>query len=171
MLKIRVPAHVNGAALSTTISRPALLLQSITRTPAQHTLSLQRHSSFLNKDSTSPSSRPVRRLSKESWFTRRRKERTTRKKISTLALDPVNSVFGSFSKTPQHPQEDQHGSGRNSDLWTRRYRKLLLWSIVLTLPIWGRDLVEAVVPGALGMIIMGAGKIKQGVKRVRSVFK
>jgi len=63
--------------------------------------------------------------------------------------------------------EQQNTRGANQTMTPRR-RKLLIWTAVLTMPLWGRDIIETVVPGALGVFIFCAGKLKAGVKWLKS---
>ena len=151
--------------------RPTLQSYLVLRQSAQLSLGQQRHSSFLNKDTTPTSTRQTQRPVRISWFTRRKRERNVRKKISTLAVEPEDSMFGASNSTQSGSEQGQGKSEQSSEVLTRRHRKLLIWSVLLTMPLWGRDLVEAVVPGTLGFLILGAGKIKQGVRRIKNAFQ
>ena len=131
-----------------------------------------RHSSFLHEDSIPSSSRKSPNNARESWFARRRRERSTRKKISTLALDHNSAFEADASREQERSRRQDDGSETQPKEWmTRRQRRLLLWSVVLTMPVWGRDIVESVVPGMLGIFILVAGKIKRGIGWMRSLNK
>ena len=67
----------------------------------------------------------------------------------------------------QSQQKDDRRTG-TSRLMTRRQRRLLLWTALLTMPLWGRDIVETVVPGTLGVLIFIAGNVKKAISWVRS---
>lgn len=156
----------------------ATTLKPATRTFPQHSAlatiargQQSRHSSFLHNDQSTPSSsRKSQKGARESWFARRKKERSARKKISTLALDHNLKVESDKDASREHAQSDQQGrKGQDTgSLMTRRQRRLLLWTAVLTMPLWGRDIVETVVPGMLGVFILVAGKIKRAINWARS---
>lgn len=135
----------------------------------------QSRRAFFHDDHTTPStSRKTQRSARESWFARRKRERSARKKISTLALDH-NSAFeadASREQTESQRQEDGNEADNQSQRrMTRRQRRLLLWTAVLTMPLWGRDIVESVVPGMLGVFILVAGNIKKALKWTWSFSK
>lgn len=130
------------------------------------------HSSFLHKESIPSSSRKSPNNARESWFARRRRERSTRKKISTLALDHNSAFEADTSREQERPRRQDDGRQTQTEGgMTRRQRRLLFWSVVFTMPVWGRDIVESVVPGMLGIFILIAGKIKRGIGWVRSPIK
>lgn len=160
----------------------ASALRPATRTlPQQLALSTIRRpgpiqfASFLHDD-RSLSSSSNKNQTRESWFTRRKRQRNARKKISTLALDH-NSTYEPDAREPgasQEYQQSQEKDGRGTDtdrLMTRRQRRLLLWTAVLTMPLWGRDIVETVVPGTLGVLIFTAGNVKKAISWARSSWK
>lgn len=134
--------------------------------------------SFLN-DSPIQSPSPQRQQKgNKSWLRRRREERSARSKISTLAaleqqelisqaqeLDTTDTGEPSSNK-----QKDNESSRHTSKVLSPRTRRLLLWATLLTMPLWGRDIVEVVVPGTLGIIILVAGKVKSSVQWVSSGF-
>ena len=135
-----------------------------------------RASSFLNDNSVASTTRPSQQKSRTSWLSRRRKERNTRSKISTLALDRRSAMFGIEGTLSENAAEDtrdqgneQEGKQSNPGMLTSRRRRLLMWTAILTMPIWGRDILEAVVPGLIGVIIQTAGNIKAGIHWVRGL--
>lgn len=131
-----------------------------------------RHSSFLHEDSIPSSTRKSPNNARESWFAKRRRERSTRKKISTLALDHNSAFEADTSREQEQSRRQDDGSEtKTKPRMTRRQRRLLLWSAVLTMPVWGRDIVESVVPGMLGIFILVAGKVKRGINWVQSLSK
>lgn len=100
----------------------------------------------------------------------RRKQEQSRKKISTLALEHNLLLFEHPGRTEKGSQSSEKSNSQGStQAVSRRQQRLMLLGIVLLMPIIGRDLIEAVVPGMLGVIIFVAGKIKAGVKLVRSL--
>lgn len=123
-----------------------------------------RSSSFLNErtrsNAKSSQSKPIH----ESWFSRKRKERGARKKISTLALDS-QSLLSDVTIL----RDGQNDQGSRHRILAKR-RKLLMWAALLTMPLWGRDALEVVVPGCLGVFILCAGKVKAGVNTIRTTL-
>lgn len=150
----------------------ALSISQQTRLPVLAQCQQLRHSSFLQEDSMPSSSRKSPNNGRESWFAKRRRARSTRKKISTLALDH-NSAFETDARKEheQSQRQDDGGETPTHQKMTRTQRRLLLWSVLLTMPLWGRDIVESVVPGMLGIFILLAGSIKRGVGWMRSLSK
>lgn len=160
------------------ISPRALLSASTSSyTAVATTLQHTRASSFLNDNSIPSRSRKPQSSTGGSWFSRRRKQRTARSKISTLALDPQmmglpvkqQDLQDSNDHQKQHDKKGETQPEETAKV-SRRTRKLLIWCTVLSMPIWGQDILEAVVPGVLGVVIFVAGKIKSGVVWVRSPF-
>jgi len=131
--------------------------------------------SFLHDD-RSLSSSSSKNQTRESWLTRRKRQRNARKKISTLALDH-NSTLEPEAQEAEANREHQHSKEKGdrqtgtSRLMTRRQRRLLLWTAVLTMPLWGRDIVQSVVPGSLGVLIFIAGNVKKAISWVRSPWR
>lgn len=130
-----------------------------------------RFSSIVNDDNVRSTNRLPKSSARESWVARKRKQRSTRKKISTLALEQSPAAFqpvadAESTRNGSHEQQDR--AKRSDQVLTRKQRRLLFWVAILTLPVWGRDVVEAVVPGLLGIFIMVGGKIKAGIKRIKS---
>ena len=135
-----------------------------------------RCASFLNSNSNSSRASKVPNVTRESWWARRRKARNARSKISTLALDsqllgtilhPAGKGYdeSKSSRRDQDSEETQQKSNRLSP----QMRRLLILCSILSMPLWGRDVLEAVIPGAIGVIILVAGKIKTAVNWTRSI--
>lgn len=134
--------------------------------------------SFLNNSSIQSTSQQRQRKGSKYWMKRKREERSARSKISTLAAYEHQELI---SQTQYLDSEDTDKPSRekqnNDDTRQRtpkaldaRTRRLLLWATLLTIPFWGRDVVEVVVPGTLGIFILVAGKIKSGIQWVHSGF-
>lgn len=130
-----------------------------------------RQPSSIHEDSKPASSHKTRTNTRESWFTRRRRERSSRKRISTLALDRTSSFEGDSSSGQGEPQPyDDSSEAQTRGRMTRRQRRLLVWTVVLSMPVWGREILETVVPGMIGVFIFVAGRIKSGIIWTRSLF-
>lgn len=150
---------------------------SILRSCAGTNLQQVRASSFLNDSSIPSRNREPPSTARESWFARRRKLRNTRSKISTLALDSQQigmtadqAPAQTFARRTQkaEDQEKTEPTTANRRLTSRR---LILWCTILSMPIWGQDILEVVIPGLLGILIFVASNIKKGVNWVKSPFR
>lgn len=166
-------------ALSTASRGTSACTQNAIPTPMFRFLVQQsRASSFLNDNSIPSRNRKPQTGTRESWFSRRRKQRNARSKISTLALDPQSMGLPKEQAQSQEAagqsQRQKDGEYTQSEYATRklnpRTRRVLIWCAVLSMPIWGQDILEAVVPGALGVFLFVASKIKAGVIWIRSPF-
>lgn len=134
--------------------------------------------SLQDKTSTSsPPSRPQQNKPRRSFFWQRRDRKEARNRISTLALDPNATNAAETQEAAQESyQRQQSGSGDEPNggkskyrLMSRNQRNILLFTVVLSIPIIGRDVMEVVVPGLLGTIIFVGGRIKSGIKWVRRI--
>lgn len=156
---------------------PRLVLHNVNPTRFNSAIALQtRASSFLN-DSAAPSrSRRAQSKPRESWFSRKRKAKNSRSKISTLALDPTTAhseaeqTRSKGAREEESEQQDEDSTDNKSQILNPRMRRLLLWGSILTMPIWGRDILETVIPGMLGVFLFVASRIKAGVRRIRRGF-
>lgn len=161
-----------------------MLAQSLrsTQIPFRSTILTARlyHQSVFLQDKTStssPTSRPQQSKPRRSFFWQRRDRKEARNRISTLALDPnATNGAGTQEAAYESNQRQQSGSkdetnGGNSRyrLMSRNQRNILIFTVVLSIPIIGRDVMEVVVPGLLGTIIFVGSKIKSGIKWVRRI--
>lgn len=143
-------AAINSAIIRSTFIRPIQ----------------QRNSSFLSDNTTPSPSTQTQHKTKTSWF-RRRKDRTPRSKISTLAIDAQSSSEGVEEESSMKDQSKEEKQNDDTRLLEPRTRRLLIWTAVLTMPLWGRDILEIVVPGMLGVFIFVADRTRAGVRWVR----
>lgn len=137
-----------------------------------------RASSFLNDNSIPSRNRKPQTTVRDSWFARRRKQRNPRSKISTLALDPqmVDIAAEQPLQTAQEiseqsrrtDEQENSGSEKTNTKLSPRARRLIFWCALISMPIWGQDILEAVVPGILGVVIFVASNIKKGISWVKS---
>jgi len=142
-----------------------------------------RTSSFLHDNSISSSSRQPQKTTRESYLSRRRRQRNAGSKISTLALDhnpipleaALENVEDRNSSRSESRQEQKEQKDSSNDSSTRtmspRSRRLLLLAGLLLFPVVGRDLIEAVIPGLLGVLIFVGGNVKAALKWVKSLSR
>lgn len=151
---------------SRAIQAPLTPIIPLTRSYHQ-TFSLQ------DKASTpSPSSRPQQNKSRGTFFWRRRDRKETRNRISTLALDQstTEAEHESYQNRESGSKGHRNGSGRSKDrLMSQNQRTILLFTVIFSIPIIGRDVMEFIVPGILGSVIFVGGKVKSGIKWVKSI--
>lgn len=148
-----------------------------TQAPLRPIVSLTRSyhqtSCLQDKASTpSPSSRPQQNKSRGTFFWKRRDRKETRNRISTLALDPSASEteHGSYKNRESGSKDDANSSGKSRDkLMSQTQRRILLFTVILSVPIIGRDVMEFIVPGILGTIIFVGSKVKSGIKWMKSI--
>lgn len=150
--------------------------------PLRSTISSARlfhQSSFLqDKPSASaPSSRPQQNKPRRAFFWQRRDRKETRNRLSTLALDPhaaneaetQEAAYGSRQKQQSGSKDETTNRKSRNRLMSRNQRNILLFTVVLSIPIIGKDVMEVVVPGLLGTIIFVGSKIKSGIKWLRRI--
>jgi len=163
------------------VSCAPVLQHSLRTGTPRHTpaipLELRRNSSSLNDNSIPSTSRQSQKTARKPYFARRRRARNARSKISTLALDRNPMSFEAAQENTedvwssrQQPQQKQKNSNddRSRNL-SPRSRRLFLLAGVLLLPVLGRDVTEAVVPGLLGVLIFVGGNVKAAIKWVKSL--
>lgn len=123
----------------------------------------------------SPSPRPQQNKEGDSYIWQRGKRKETRNRISTLALDP-NAVTEAEASDMRQSSHEQRGSQDEGDasrrksagkIPNRKQRRILLLSIILLMPVIGRDIMEVIVPGVLGTVIFVGSKVKSAIKWVR----
>lgn len=140
-------------------------------------LQQRRNSSFLDDNSVPSNSRQSQKTAREPYFARRRRARNARSKISTLALDHNPISFETAQENAEHvrssrqdsQQEQNTKNGDNSRTINPKSRRLLLLAGVLLFPVVGRDVIEAIIPGLLGVLIFVGGNVKAAIKWVKSL--
>lgn len=174
MITIRVSHRLLAVPNST--SRSYLLPKTSASFPSFPSPRVQA-ATFFNDSSVQSKSKQSGKIAREPWFTRRRKGRNPRSKISTLAPDRLlfpfqenTSYTDRGDEQHEREQKNQHKHQSASQTLSPGIRRMLLWTTVLTMPLWGRDIIEVVVPGTIGIFILVAGKIKAAVQWTGSAF-
>lgn len=90
--------------------------------------------------------------------------------MSTLALEHSGATAAEIDVGTEtadaRRRRGAKGENKSTNLMSRR---IVFWSIILLMPVFGRDVMEVIVPALLGTIIYVGGKIKTGIRWARQL--